>query len=486
MWPRLDGEGPLTRQVYRALRDAIRSGVFSPGSRVPPTRDLARDLGVSRATVVAAYEQLLAEGHLGARRGSGTYVRPLQAAAREPALPAAPPPPRLAPFARRLADERLRPLLSGLGDRPVLPYDFRYGQASLLDFPVQAWQRCLGRAVRRAPARAYDYGHPQGLVALRRALAAYLGRARGLACDPERILVVRGSQQGLDLAARVLLEPGAAAMVEEPGYEGARNAFLVAGARLVPAPVDGEGLDVAGLDVASVIRLAHATPAHQLPLGAVLSPARRRALLALAESSHGYVIEDDYDGEFRFEGAPLETLAALDGGRRVLHLGTFSKVLFPSLRLAYLVLPEPLVEPLVRAKLVSDGGSPSFEQMALADFIEEGSFERHVRRSRARNRERREALLAALARHLGDDAEVAGAHAGLHLVCWLPRVPAVRLGALWRAAAAEGVGVYPVTPYYHVTPPPRAGLVLGYNAQTPASIDAGIARLAEVARRFAG
>lgn len=484
MWLRLDGQGPLCRQIYRALREEIRSGRLPDGARAPATRALAAELGVSRVTVVLAYEQLLAEGHLEGRRGSGTYVR---AAARG----AAPPPrhgrheaaatlPRLSAAGRRLCEGALPLFSGGLSARPILPFDFRYGIPSLLDFPAQAWQRCLGRAARSASVRAHDYGPPQGAMALRAAIAERLTRIRGVDCAPEQVVVVGGSQQGLDLAARLLLEPGDVAVVEEPGFEGARNAFRVAGARVVPAPVDAEGIDVSALwPETRHLRLAHVTPSHQYPLGSVLSLSRRRALLALSEKSGGTVIEDDYDGEYRFEGAPLETLYALDGGRRVIHLGTFSKVLFPALRLGYAVLPEPLVEPFARAKLLADGGSPMLEQLALARFLQEGDLERHVRRSRLRNRERREALIGSLREELGDAVEIQGTNAGLHLTAWLPMLPARSVGGLVRAALEHGIGLYPISPFY-MARPRRAGLVMGYAALTPADIRTGVRRFAAV------
>ncbi len=298
MWLRLDGQGSLARQLYRALRDAIRSGRLAPGERAPSTRALAAEAGLSRVTVVLAYEQLLAEGYLEGRRGSGTYVRAVGESARA-SLPrerasGATPPARLSAIGKRLCDGNAPLFGRGLIARPPLPYDFRYGMPSLLDFPTQTWQRCLGRTARRASVRAHDYGDPQGALALRTAIAERLGRVRGVDCAPERIVVVGGSQQGLDLAARLLLEPGDVAVVEEPGYEGARNAFRVAGARVVPAPVDAEGIDLSSLGRdARRVRVLHVTPSHQYPLGAVLSLPRRLALLALAEKSGATLIEDD-------------------------------------------------------------------------------------------------------------------------------------------------------------------------------------------------
>lgn len=475
----LDGRGPLFRQVYRALREAIRTERLPPGSRAPTTRSLASRLGVSRTTVLLAYEQLAAEGYVDGRQGSGTYVR---AGERAPS-PAAPSRrslrPRLSPLGTRLVAERRLPLLSAYASAgPRHRWDFRYGMPSLAEFPLQAWQRCVGRCARRGSLRMYDYGPPLGALALRRALADYLGRSRGVRADPEQILVVTGSQQGLDLTARLLLAPGDRAVVEEPGFEGARNAFLAAGAKLAAVAVDAEGLDPESLRaVPGPVRVVHVTPSHQFPLGGVMSYARRATLLQWASEHGAWLVEDDYDGEFRFDGRPFPPLKSLDADGRVLYLGTFSKVMFPAIRLGYLVLPPALVDVFARAKVLADGGSARLEQEALAEFIDRGEFERHVRRARARNGERRAALLGALQSQCGDAVEVCGANAGLHVVVWLRGFGGRTTGSVVRRAAAAGVGVYSVRPHY-LEPPREAGLVLGFAGLTPKEIRAGVAALA--------
>ena len=476
----LDGQGALFQQVYRVLRDGIVDGRFAATTRLPPTRALASDLGVSRATVLLAYEQLAAEGYVGARQGSGTYVQgPVSVAPAAPRGPAASRgAPRLGRLATALLANRRPPLESAYaGVRPALRWDFRYGLPSLDDFPLETWQRCVGRAARSAPAGAYDYGPPQGSPALRAALAAYLGRSRGVSCAAEQIVVVTGSQQGIDLAARLLVRPGARAVVEEPGFEGARNAFLAAGATLAPVAVDDEGLDPDALPRDACLALV--TPSHQYPLGGVLSWTRRAALLAWASRADAWVIEDDYDGEYRFDGRPIPPLKTLDADDRVLYLGTFSKVMFPALRVGYLVLPPALIEAFARGKLLADGGSPRLEQDALADFLASGAFERHVRRSRARAGARRALLLQALQERLGDRVAICGANSGLHVVLWARDVPGRAAGALARRAAEAGVGIYPITPYYQ-TPPPLAGFILGYGALRLETIRPGVARLAKV------
>jgi GntR family transcriptional regulator / MocR family aminotransferase len=479
---RLDGRGPLHRQVYTALRDRILSGEMEGGSRLSSTREMAAEMGLSRTTVQLAYEQLLAEGYVEGRVGSGTYVA---ADLRDPR----PPPPRtpqpegssqLSAGGRRVL-EVARPLLSSrAGARPRPRWDFRHGLPAIADFPLRAWRRHLGRRAREFTLESSDYGSPLGCRELREAIAGYLRRSRGVDATAEEIVIVGGSQQGLDLAARLLLDSGDRVLIEEPGYEGARNAFLVAGARLVPVAVDGEGLrlDAEHADTRGA-RLVYTTPSHQYPLGAVLSLPRRLALLQWAERAGAYVLEDDYDGEYRLAGRPLAPLRALDRGGRVLYLGTFSKVMFPALRLGYLVLPPSLVEVFARAKSFADGGTAMLEQQTLADFIHSGGFERHLRRTRARIRERRAVLLESVARHLGSEVEIVGAEAGAHLLLRLHGWSIARGHDLARRAAAEGIGVYPATPYY-LTPPPQAELVLGYAALNHAQIRMGIRKLASL------
>jgi GntR family transcriptional regulator/MocR family aminotransferase len=483
MLTRLDGAGPLFLQLYRALRGAILSGKLPAGARLPSTRALSLEMGLSRNTVLLAFDQLLGEGYAVGRRGSGTYVpaelpEDMTAVVRPAKQPAGTHEPHLSRYGSTIRDWRV----SWTARQTRLPYDFRYGRPSGLDFPHATWRRMVARRLRRLSPAELDYGAAAGVLELRQVLADYLQRARGVDCTPEQVLIVSGSQQGLDLTARVMLDPGDRVLLEEPHYAGARTVFVAAGAQLVSAPVDGEGLDVSARGTTPArMRLAYVTPSHQFPTGAVMSLARRSALLAWAERTGAYVIEDDYDSEFRYAGRPIESLQGLDRTGRVIYVGTFSKLLFPALRLGYLVLPEALVRPFANAKALADTGSARLEQMALADFIREGHFERHVRRSRARNGQRRAALLAAIAELLDDRVEIAGANAGLHVLLWLAKLPANRVRSLCERAAEEGVGVYPVTPFF-LTPPSRAGLILGYASMTPAQIRSGIERLARVLR----
>lgn len=471
----------LSTQVYASLRRAILAGELGAGARLPSTRTLARDLDVSRNTVLLAYDQLLAEGYVEGRAGSGTYVAQAlpetpaasaRAAARAKTTPA-----RLSAYGARVAAIRFA---SPRGPDQRLPYDFRYGTPQVAQFPHAVWRRLLARHARGSTVTTMAYGPPEGAPALRQAIAAYLRRSRAVVCDPAQVLIVNGSQQALDLTARVLIDAGDTVALEEPNYLGARWAFRAAGARVVPVPVDADGLDVARLGRDRTrARLVYATPSHQFPTGVVMSLSRRLALLEWASANRAWVVEDDYDSEYRYEGRPIEAVQGLDRSGRVIYVGTASKVLFPALRLGYLVVPPTLVEPFTAAKWVTDRHSATLEQLVLADFIADGHFERHLRRSRTRNAARRAALLAALHAELGDRVDVVGANAGVHLLVWLRDLSPAAVPALIDGARREGVGVYSIAPYY-LRPPRQAGLMLGYAALDERTIREGIRRLARV------
>ncbi len=486
MWT-LDGDGPLYQQVYRAARRAILTAELAPRTRVPSTRALAKDLGVSRNTVILAYDQLLAEGYIATREGSGTFVagnlpEDLTEAIRSDRTDPASHEifsPRLSDYAARIAPFGEHQEVSWEAKNTPLSFDFRYGRPNFFDFPHETWCRVLARRARRASIRQLDYGPPAGRNELRSAIAEYLWRSRGVVCTPEQVVVVNGSQQALDLAARVLINPGDQVVIEEPHYPGAHLTFEGAGATIVHAELDRDGMRIDSIPEDADIRLAYITPAHQFPSGVSMPLQRRLEVLAWAEQHGTLIFEDDYDSEFRYTGRPVEALQGLDRAGRVLYAGTFSKLMFPALRLGYLVLPAALVTPVVTAKAICDTGSPALEQLALADFIQEGHFERHLRRARARNARRREALLTALDKYFGDRIEVTGVNAGLHVLVWLRGFASRRLPALRRRAAEQGVGIYPVTPYYH-EPPKTAGLVLGFASLQEKEIDQGIQRLARV------
>ena len=483
----LDGEGPLYRQIYRALRSEILTRNLSPGARLPSTRALCADLGVSRNVALLAYEQLLAEGYAESRTGSGTVVAPTlpeDFATKLGPAPAASPhrnhdaAPRLSARGERSLDVYRNTRVSWEIRGSRLPYDFRFGRPAFGDFPHAVWCRLLGRRARRASLRDLDYGPPEGRPELREAIAEHLRRTRGVDARAERLLIVNGSQQALDLVARVLLDPGDRVLLEEPHYSGARHVFASAGAELIPAPVDEQGVRVPKpKGRRRPPRLAYVTPSHQFPTGVVLTLPRRLELLEWAARSNAYILEDDYDSEYRYEGRPLQALAGLDANERVIYIGTFSKLLFPALRLGYALLPERLHPPMLAAKALADTGTATLEQLALADFIREGHFDRHLRRSREKNARRRAALLEALAEHFGDRAEVSGGKTGLHVLVWLRGKNGRPISSITRRAAAAGVGVNSVAPFF-LRPPEKSGVLLGYGALTEREIREGVKLLA--------
>jgi len=467
------------RRIYERLRAQIADGTLPPGARAPSTRALAADLGVSRTTVTAAYEQLAAEGFLLTAAGRAARVAgPLT----PPAASGAPAPrPRRAPhlsgYGRRVAGMALPATLS----TDSLRTDFLYGAVASRDFPALVWRRAYQAELLRRQPRLY-YAPPEGDPALRRALQGYLRRARGLACDAEQILVVHGSQQAIDLCARLLLDPGEGFAFEDPGYLMARRCFEATGARALPIPVDEHGLVTARLPRRGRVRLAYVTPSHQFPLGGVLPIGRRVELLQWARAQRAWVIEDDYDGEFRYGQRPIDALQSIDTEGRVIYVGTFSKALSPQLRLGYLVLPHELVPVFRQAKRLADRHAPLLEQRVLASLIDSGAYERHVRRVRRENERRRSALLEAIARHLPAKVRVAGTVAGLHLVLWLPFLRPQDEPALVAAARAVGVGIYPLSALYAGAasrgPIRPAGLMLGYASLTLDQIDQGVRALA--------
>ena len=365
--------------------------------------------------------------------------------------------------------------------------DFLYGAVASRDFPALAWRRVYQAELLRQQHRLY-YAEPEGDPALRRALQGYLARARGLVCDAGQILIVHGTQQALDLCARLLLEAADTFVFEEPGYPMARQCFEAIGARLLPVAVDAQGLDTSRLPRGDAVRLAYVTPSHQFPLGGVLPMARRVELLQWARQHGAWIVEDDYDGEFRYGQRPIDALQAMDTDGRVLYIGTFSKALSPQLRLGYLVLPAALVPVFRQARRLADRHAPVIEQRVLASLMESGAYERHIRRLRRAHERRRVALLEAIARYLPASAQVAGTAAGLHVVLWLPSVPQQGEAQLVAAARAAGVGVYPVSPLFagpQVSPQPRpAGLTLGYASLSEEDIQLGIRTLAAVVARL--
>lgn len=479
---------PLHRQLYRELRAAILEQRLKPGAKLPSTRALATTLGMARNTVHSAYDQLLAEGYLEARHGSGTYVAAslpddaFQAAPADAPTLAAPPVPadeaspgaatigRLSRWGRRIAGIGSTPYL---GVTETLPFDFRHGRPDATNFPLEAWRRIAGRQLRHMDRDDLWYGPAAGLPALRVAIAEYLGRARGVRCTPEQVVITTGTQQAIDLMARLLVESDDVVVVEDPCYPGARRVFDALGAQLVDVPVDEHGLCTDLLPEAPA-RLVYTTPSHQYPSGATLPVSRRLDLLRWAERHDTLVIEDDYDSEFRHAGRPLEALQGLAEPGRVAYVGSFSKVLYPALRLGYLVAPPELVRLAAEAKRLVDLQTATPGQELLAELIQGGHFEAHLRRMRRVYRGRWTALLEALARELGPLVEAGPSDAGLYLRIVLAE--GLDEEAVTREAAARGVAVYPARPYYQ-RPMAQPGLILGYAALDEAGIQEGIRRL---------
>ena len=450
------------------------NALFGRARHCLPPANLQKKNSISRTVVVQAYDQLIAEGFIAGRRGSGTYV----SASLEPATPLparkASVPIRLSPFgsvATEMAQNGLTPIRRV---RPVR-YDFAYGNCALDDFPLTAWRRILLRRTRNASMRSFDYGAAVGSTALREAIAAHLRRSRALDCDVSQVIIVNGSQQAFDLTARLLLSPGDSVAIEDPQYHGMRQVLLAARARIQAVPVDDDGLVLTRLPRRA--RLALVTPSHQFPTGAVLPLERRMALLAWAQRANALIVEDDYDGEFRYEGEPVEPLQSLDREGRVIYIGTFSRTMFPAMRIGYLVAPRPLVESFAAAKWLCDRHTPVLEQETLAQFIASGAYERHLRRARRANTIRRDVLLAEVDAHLGDRVSVTGGRSGTHIVLW-PRGNASESAIIARAAKV-GVGIYGISGHF-LRPDPPPGFLLGYAGMPVEQIREGIRRLREV------
>lgn len=477
----LDRRGaPLNEQLYRALKDLILRGVLRPGQRLPATRILAAELDISRNTVLAAYDQLLAEGFTEARPGAGTRVSAdladLMPAGRDVPAPGAAgaPPPEL--------PDRVLDLLPRRMAGPEIMRPFLPGVPDVSAFPFEEWGRAVGRFWRRPPAALLNARDGRGHEPLRRAIADYLVAVRGAACTADRVIITSGAQQGIDLCARVLLEPGAPVVMENPGYRGLRTAFETAGADVHFAAVDDEGLDVAAARAATPgPRLVAVTPSHQFPLGVTMSLARRLELLAWARDAGFWILEDDYDSEYRYRGKPLAALSGLDGGGRVIYAGTFSKVMFPALRLGYLVVPEPLVSAFLRLRNAVDDFPALGMQPALADFMESGRFGAHVRRMRQLYGERQAVLREELAGRFRGLFDIPDDDAGMHLTVRLPAAGPAD-GAVTREADALGLTARALSAYY-AGDWKEAGLVLGYTAFSPADLRAAAPMLERAVER---
>ena len=446
---------------------------------MPSSRSLALELNISRLTVLTAYSQLLAEGYFEARSGSGTFVSsslPEQWISIQRQHAAAPAGMR---SGRRLVSGRS----AALPDFTGRPWQdkwgpFIVGQVAFDHFPVEVWSRLVNRHVRNACVNSFHYGDPMGSHTLRSTIAGYLRTTRAVNCDASQVMIVSGSQQGLELSARVLLDPGDEVWVEEPGYGAARSVFALAGCRLVPVPVDVEGLEVsAGVKLSRNARVVFVTPSHQFPLGVTMSAPRRLQLLEWAHRSGAWIIEDDYDSEYRYESMPIASLQGLDRNARVIYVGTLSKTLFPSLRLGYIVIPPDLVGRFLTVRYSMDLCAPNLYQSVLTDFIAEGHFARHIRRTRLLYSERRNVLVDAIRSEFGTSMEVVGADAGMHLAVTLPK--GMRDGPISKVAARQDLWLWALSSCY-LQKAACQGFILGFGSTTPSQIPHAVRRLREV------
>ena len=472
---------PLFKQIYHGLRGAILDGRLQPGQRIPSTRSLATDLGVSRLPVLSAYEQLLHEGYLFGKTGSGTFVtthipdhflRSRGIGRGSPAM-------RSSSGTRERAEpNRPTPISWSL---PVVP--FQIGLPALDLFPHAAWAKLVARQLRAETPEQLAYGDPAGLRALRVAIAEHLRTSRAVRCVADQILIVPGSQAALRLVATTLLEPNDRVAIEEPGYFGVHRALRASAVQLVPVPVDAEGLNVAALQRrGSNIRAAYVTPSHQYPLGITMSASRRFALLDWAERNQAWILEDDYDSEFRYVSHPVGALQGMDAHDRVIYIGTFSKALFPAARVGYMVIPPALWTRFLESRFAFDIFTPTIYQRALAEFLQSGQFARHLRRMRSAYAERRDALLRGLDRHCGDLVQVHNSDAGLHVTVLL------REGLDDHEITAElgrrGLAAFTLSSSY-VGPARRQGLLLGFGCATPQRTFAATRVLGDVLRERA-
>lgn len=478
-----DGTIPMHRQIYEEVRGLILDGRLARGMRLPSTRALALEFGLSRNTAQAAYDQLLAEGYIEGRVGAGSYVAgdlPEDSLAATGAAPGDDDP-GVAPRPGRDGLSRRGAMLASLS----APHAgggaaFTPGVPDLAAFPFDVWARLMARSWRRPPASLLTKGDPGGHPPLRAAIAGYLRTARGVRCAADQVIVVAGAQQAIGLAAHVLCDEGDRALVEEPGYPGVRGALMAAGLRPALSPVDGEGLDIAAAEArAPDARLACVAPSHQYPLGVTLSLPRRLALLDWAARRDGWIVEDDYDSEYRYAGRPLAALQGMDRSGRVVYVGTFSKVLFPSLRVGYLVVPGDLVGAFLRARRALDDHPSSVAQPALTAFIQDGHFAAHIRRMRKLYAARQGALVAAIRARFADRLAVDPAPAGMHLLARFAGPWAARDDvAAAMAAARAGVTAYPLSSCY-AGPPGGHGFLLGYAAVPEGDIAAKLDILAQ-------
>ncbi|MDE1172597.1 MAG: PLP-dependent aminotransferase family protein [Parvibaculaceae bacterium] len=478
-------ETPLYKQLYDGLRASILDGRIAPGSQLPSTRALASELQIGRNTIIAAYEQLTAEGYLAPHVGSGTRVADI------------PPDTLLEVDAsskrKRQAPAPSSPLLSKRGqvlagiERNAARYHglkalaFQHGLPAVEEFPRAIWSRLIGERAKSLRASFYDYELSAGLPELQAAIAAYVGAARGVIAAPEQVIVITGAQSALDLAARMLIDPGDRVWHEEPGYLGARGAFLGSGADIVPIPVDENGMKVEdAVATAPVPRLIYVTPSHQYPLGHTLTLPRRLALIEYARRENAWIIEDDYDSEYRYTGRPIAAMQGLDRGGSVIYMGTFAKTLFPALRIGYLIVPQTLAKSFGTALRLTGQTPATLHQAALADFITQGHFGAHVRRMRALYAERRACLIDSIERYMSDWLQPVSGEGGLQLATKL--VPELNDRLVSQRGREAQVVTTPLSNYC-LEKPVHSGLHMGFAAVPPGDIERAAKRLGAVISR---
>jgi GntR family transcriptional regulator/MocR family aminotransferase len=469
---------PLYKQLYDNFRKAILDGKFSPGQKLPGTRSLADELNISRNTVVLAFEQLLLEGYIKGKVGSGSFVNEIpdnMLNVKEKISRTKSEKKITKNLAVQLGSPEL--LHRNTSSEEIIP--FQNGVPALDEFPVKTWLKINSQTAKQISSIHLGYGDAAGYKPLREEIASYLRTYRAVNCTAEQIIIVNGSQQGLDLVMRALLNHGDPVWHEDPGYFGARASMLFAGAEIFPCPLDSEGLNIEYSSVKyPAPKLIYTTPSHQFPLGFTMSISRRIQVLQYASKNDCWIIEDDYDSEFRYSGDPLPSLQGMDKNNCVLYLGTFSKVLFPGLRLGYLVLPDPqMLSLFVSAKSMMDRQSPTFEQIVTSQFLKEGYFTKHIRKMRTLYKERQEFLIKEVNKELGNLIRLKSSEAGMHLIAWLPEdYDEFKISKI---ARENNLIVYPVSEYV-LKFKQKPGLFLGYTAFDKASLKAGVQKLKKV------
>jgi len=478
---------PLHQQLYRHIRDELISGSFNrDSSRLPSSRALAADLGIARLTVKLAFEKLHSEGYLKSKIGSGTFVADsLPETFLSPDKPSPGPqkqrPARLSDRVTELPDQRIgREFDLGIAGAPGV--SFVPALAAIDEFPIEPWERLRAQVLAKKGAHLLQYASSRGDADLRKAIAAYLCDFRGARCHPDQLVVTAGTQQALLISALALLNRGDVGWIEDPGFHQARRAFAFAGAKVVPRPLDAEGIVIARPSKQRSPKLIFVTPSHQFPLGMTMSLQRRNALIDFARTRDAFIFEDDHSSEFRFTGPPLPCLQGLDNAGRVIYAGTMSKILFPSLRLGYLLVPEQLVDAMIKIRAVMDQHSSPIDQATLARFISEGFFLSHVKRMRKLYAERREYFIAQFDNLLGDKFTLQIPEAGLHFVAWLRRD--ADMPALLRNAGAVGIRPTPLS-FFCIKAELPPALTFGFAAWSKAQIREGLAKLASALKQAA-